>query len=209
MAFDEVQFPLQLAPAVQSAPEFMTDIITIDGGYEKRNQLWSQARRRYDARMGIRSVADANALMYFFQARAGRARGFRLKDIQDYTSNRDGVSNPAWNDQVIGVGDGTRTVFQLIKNYGSGGVTQQRDIRKPVSGTVLIGVNGAATVGGWSVNTTNGLVTFSSAPNSGHVITAGYQFDVPVRFDNDKLNLTSIDARQSQAEITLVEVRPE
>lgn len=207
MAFDEIQFPLKVGFGASGGPQFSTDVITIDGGYERRNQNWSQARRKYDARTGLRTAIDGSLLAAFFHARAGRARGFRLKDWSDCTSAADGKSTPQFNDQTIGTGDGTTLTFQLVKNYGGGGVVHARIIRKPVSGSVEIGVDGVKLTTGWSVDTTTGIVTFAAPPQPGEVITAGYQFDVPVRFDTDQLGITSEDDRQTRAAIPLIEVR--
>jgi uncharacterized protein (TIGR02217 family) len=207
MAFDDVQLPLKIGFGASGGPGFSTEVIMIDGGYERRNQNWSQARRVFDARTGVRSAADAALLQAFFLARAGRARGFRLKDWSDFSSAADGVSTAAWNDQVIGAGNGATIAFQLVKNYGSGGVVHQRVIKKPVEGNVMIGVNGVCVTTGWVVNTATGLVTFAAPPAAGHVVTAGYQFDVPVRFDADQLRLTAEDAQQARAEVPIVEVR--
>src|SRR5690606_15836015 len=134
-------------------PGFSTDIVMIDGGYERRNQNWSQARRRYDASTGLRTAADVGTLIAFFHARAGRARGFRLKDWSDFTSASDGVGTHAYNNRTSGTGNGTATTFQLKKTYTSGSESHTRDIKKPLSGTVLMGVNGTQSMSGWSVNT--------------------------------------------------------
>lgn len=207
MSFDEVSFPLAVRYGTKGGPQFLTEIVTLQGGYEKRNQKWAQARRRFDARTGVVSAADASLLLAFFQVRAGRARGFRLKDWNDFSSARDGVSAPTYQDQLIATGDGATTVFQLVKNYGSGGVTFRREIRKPAAGSVLIGVQGTQYETEWSVDCATGLVTFAQAPVSGAPITAGYLFDVPVRFDTDRLSLSSIDGQLEETEIPLIEVR--
>jgi uncharacterized protein (TIGR02217 family) len=207
MAFDEIQLPLKVGFGATGGPLFSTEVITIDGGYERRNQNWSQARRRYDARTGVRSVTDAALLSAFFHARAGRARGFRLKDWSDFSSAADGTSTPNWEDQIIGTGDGGTIAFQLVKNYGSGGATHRRAIQKPVNGSVIIGVDGVQQLTGWSVNAATGIVTFAGPPATGETVTAGFLFDVPVRFDTDQLRLTAEDTQQARAEIPLIEVR--
>ncbi|MDD5585631.1 MAG: DUF2460 domain-containing protein [Alphaproteobacteria bacterium] len=207
MAFDEVQFPLKAGFGANGGPQFSTEVITIDGGFERRNQNWSQARRRFDARTGVRSAIDAALLSAFFHARAGRARGFRLKDWSDFSSAADGAANPNWDDQIIGTGDGETIAFQLVKNYGSGSVVHRRAIRKPGEGSVVIGVDGEQVETGWTVNTATGLVTFAAPPAFGQTVTAGFQFDVPVRFDTDQLRVTAEDDSQARAEIPLVEVR--
>lgn len=207
MAFDEVRLPLRVRYGASGGPQFLTDVVTTQSGHERRNQCWAQARRRFDARTGVVTAADASLLAAFFQARAGRARGFRLKDWSDCTSTRDGVSASSFSDQALGTGDGTRTQFQLVKNYGSGGVIHVREIRKPVEGSVVLGVNGVLYETGWSVAAASGVVTFAQAPASGAAITAGFSFDVPVRFDTDRLTLSHEDQKLAQAEIPLIEVR--
>jgi len=207
MAFDEVQLPLRVRYGASGGPQFLTEIVTIQGGFERRNQTWSQARRRYDARTGVVTANDASILLAFFQARAGRARGFRLKDWADFTSARDGKSVPQVSDQLIGVGDGTRKIFQLVKAYGSGGVSVMREIKKPVTGSVRVAVNGTEYMTGWSVDTSTGVVTFAQAQAVGAQVTAGFAFDVPVRFDTDRLTLTSDDSNLVETDIPLIEVR--
>ena len=207
MAFDEIEFPLRVGFGSSGGPSFSTEIIVVDSGYERRNQNWSQARRVYDARAGVRSSDDAATLLAFFHARAGKARGFRVKDWSDFTTAADNISAPAFTDQTIATGNGTTTVFQLIKNYASGGITHQRVITKPVSGSALIGVNGTQLMSGFSVDTTTGLVTFASAPTSGQSITAGFTFDVPVRFDTDQLSMNAENYAMYKADVPLVEVR--
>jgi uncharacterized protein (TIGR02217 family) len=207
MAFDEVQFPLRVGFGSQGGPGFSTEIVTVDGGYERRNQNWNQARRRFDAATGLRGGIDSAALLNFFHARAGKARGFRVKDWSDFTSSADGTSPPVFSDQAIGTGDGTATTFQLRKNYSSGSATHARTIRKPVSGSASIGVNGTAALSGWSVDATTGLVTFASAPASGAALSAGFIFDVPARFDTDSLSLTAEDFQYSSVSVPIIEVR--
>jgi uncharacterized protein (TIGR02217 family) len=207
MAFDEIELPLRVGFGSKGGPNFSTEIITVDSGYERSNQNWAQARRVYDARTGVRSTADAATLLTFFHARAGRARGFRLKDWSDYSSAADNLSTPSFTDQTIATGDGSTVVFQLVKNYSSGGMTHTRIITKPVSGSVIIGAGGTQMSSGWSVDSTTGLVTFATAPTAGQSITAGFLFDVPVRFDTDYLALSAENYVAYQADVPIVEIR--
>lgn len=207
MAFDEIQIPLRIGFGSTGGPSFSTEIITVDGGYERRNQNWSQARRHYDASTGLRSAQDVATLSGFFYARAGRARGFRLKDWSEFTSASDGVSAPSFDDQIIGTANGTDTQYPLIKTYSSGSISHAREIKKPVSGTLTIGFDGVEQTSGWSVDATSGMVTFASAPASGVVISAGYEFDVPVRFDTDQLGLNATDFLHVRVAIPIIEVR--
>ena len=206
-AFDEVQLPLRVGFGTRGGPSFSTEIVTLDGGYERRNQNWSQARRRYDARTGLCAADDVTALLAFFHARAGRARGFRLKDWSDYSSATDGVGAAAAMDQLLGTSDGSVTQFQLVKNYVSGGVQHRRAIRKPVVGSVVVALNNVVQVSGWVVDTVTGVVSFAVAPAVGVAVTAGYAFDVPVRFENDQLDLTWDDWATQRGAIPLIEVR--
>ncbi|MDD3371772.1 MAG: DUF2460 domain-containing protein, partial [Alphaproteobacteria bacterium] len=139
MSFDEIDLPLRVGFGSQGGPNFSTEISVVGSGYERRNQNWAQARRVFDARTGVRSAADAATLLSFFLARAGRARGFRLKDWSDCSSAADNVSAPAFSDQSLGTGDGETAVFQLIKTYASGGTTHTRPISKPVGGSIVVG----------------------------------------------------------------------
>ncbi len=207
MSFDEIEIPLRVGFGSKGGPNFSTEIIVIDSGYERRNQNWAQARRVYDARSGVRSATDAAGLLNFFHARAGRARGFRLKDWSDYSSAADNISTPAFADQTIATGDGATVTFQLVKNYSSGGITHTRAINKPVAGSLVIGVNGTPLSSGWSIDITTGLMTFATAPASGQNITAGFLFDVPVRFDTDYLSLSAENYAAYQTDIPIVELR--
>lgn len=207
MSFDEVTLPLKIEYGAMGGPCFFTELVTVSNGYESRNQNWSQARRKYDARTGVRTSEDAAILLAFFHARSGRARGFRLRDWSDYSSAVDGFSEPKYDDQLIAVGDGNNTLFQLIKNYGSKNIIHKRLIKKPVIENVLLGVDGVIISSGYSVNVTNGIVTFSTPPDIGKQITAGYYFDVPVRFDSDQMNISLENGFQTKAEIPLIEIR--
>lgn len=207
MSFDEIELPFRVGFGSKGGPNFSTEIIVVDSGYERRNQNWAQARRVFDARSGVRSASDAASLLAFFHARAGRARGFRLKDWSDFSSAADNVSAPGFADQTIGVGNGANTSFQLIKNYCSGGVTHARTITKPIGGSIIVGVNGARLFGGWSADVTTGIVTFATAPVFGQAVTAGFLFDVPVRFDADYLPLSAENYAGYQADVPIVEIR--
>ena len=115
---------------------------------------------------------------------------------------------PGPTDQIIGTGDGATTAFQLVKRYTSGAQSWTRSIAKPVAGTVTIALNGTPQPSGWSVGATTGLVTFSAAPGAGIAITAGFVFDVPVRFDTDVLDVTlDLERLGSITTIPLVELR--
>lgn len=198
MGFAEVQFPPDISYGSSGGPEFTTDIIVSASGHEQRNVNWSQARARYNVAKGVKSKAQLEALVAFFRARKGRAYGFRFKDWTDYAAA--GV--------ILGIGDGATTVFQLVKRYNSGGAEDTRTISKPVNATVKIYKNGVLQSSGVSVNYTTGALTFSVAPAAATTISADFEFDVPVRFDTDRL-AASLDSygTQSWLDIPLIEVR--
>lgn len=206
--FHEVQFPTSISRGSSGGPRRRTDIVTLRSGYEERNSVWADSRREYDAGLGVRDINDLHEVLEFFEARLGRLYGFRWKDWADYKScapNRQ-VSR---DDQTIGTGDGAETQFQLIKAYTSGPTTYTRTIKKPVSGTVLVEVNGSL-VGpaDYSVNVETGAITFDIAPSNTHVIKAGYEFDVPVRFTNDHIDVTvDLFSAGQVPQINVIEVK--
>ncbi|MBZ0130205.1 MAG: DUF2460 domain-containing protein [Rhodobacteraceae bacterium] len=207
MALHEIRFPDNISRGARGGPERRTQIVELASGDEERNASWANSRRRYDAAYGVRRADDLATVVAFFEARNGRLYGFRWKDWGDYKSCLPS-GTPAATDQVIGTGDGISTAFQLVKTYASGAQTWARTITKPVAGTVKVALDGVGKASGWSVDTTTGLVTFTAAPASGVAITAGFEFDVPVRFDTDRLDVThDIERLGSITSIPLIEVR--
>lgn len=203
MGFHEVRFPDDISYGSSGGPGYSTFIQSVDSGAEERISRWSQARHQYDVSYGIHNFTELAAVRTFFHARLGAAFGFRFKDYLDSTSTIDGIapeldggSTPANDDVEIGVGDGSETVFQLIKKYTSGPVSKIRTITKPVVGTVLIAVDGVPQVESvdFTVDYTTGLVTFVVAPPLDDAVTSGYQFDVPVRFTQSIDSLLSVNA---------------
>ena len=206
MSFHEVRFPDAISRGARGGPERRTQVVELASGDEERNASWANSRRRYDVAYGIRRADDLAAVVAFFEARNGRLHGFRFKDWADYKSGLPS-GTPSPTDQTLGIGDGT-TTFQLVKRYISGSQTWTRVITKPVSGTVRIALDGAEQVSGWAIDTTTGVVSFDAAPASGVAITAGFEFDVPVRFDSDKLDVTlDLERLGSITSIPLLEIR--
>lgn len=207
MAFDETQFPVLIGRGAKGGPMRRTQIVTMASGDEERNASWLNSRRAYDISSGIRSAKDLAVTIAFWEARNARLRGFRFKDWSDYKSSVANVAVTAL-DQAIGTGTGALTTFQLVKAYTSGSQTWTRTITKPVSGTVKVAVAGTEMFSGWTVNTTTGLITFAVAPAAASTIKAGFEFDVPVRFDTDDIPVVLDFERQgSIASIPLIEVR--
>jgi uncharacterized protein (TIGR02217 family) len=208
MAFDEVRLPARLAFGSTGGVERRTEIVTLGSGFERRSTPWAQGRRRYLIGANLRSLNDMAALTDFFEARRGRLRGFRFRDFADFKScaPADGVDP---TDQLLGGGDGSRTVFQLVKRHGDGAEAVERRIAKPVAGSVRIAVDGDELAApAFDVDTATGLVTLATGPAVGAVVTAGFEYDVPVRFDTDRIEVTleSFDAGRMAA-APLIEVR--
>lgn len=204
--FHDVSFPLEVAYGSSGGPEFSTDIIVTASGHEQRLANWSQGRMRFDVGLGVRSEADLQAVIRFFHARLGRAYGFRFRDPLDHRSTT-GDAPVSALDQLLGSGDGARTDFPLIKDYGDGTGAPPRRILKPVAGTVRVAVNGSEINSGWSWNDEARIVRFAIAPATGAQITAGFLFDVPVRFAQDRLDVSLETFRAAEAvSIPLIEV---
>lgn len=198
MSFDEVRLPENVEKGAQGGPRFKTTVLSLSSGFEKRNIDWSQSRGEWDVSYGIDSLADLQSVISFFYARRGRARGFRFKDWSDFRVER----------QLLGVGDGVQTEWQLFKRYqDTGGGTYDRILKKIVLDTTQVWVNSAEEVG-FSVDITTGLLTFNTAPANGHIIEFACEFDVPVRFDSDKLDINlETFAAGSLPSIPILELR--
>jgi uncharacterized protein (TIGR02217 family) len=207
MAFHEVRFPDAISRGARGGPERRTQIVELASGAEERNACWANSRRRYDVAYGIRRADDLAAVVAFFEARNGRLHGFRFKDWADFKSCLPSQT-PGSADQPVGTGNGSTNTFQLAKRYTSGAQSWTRAITKPVAGTVTVALNGTPQASGWSVSTATGLITFTTAPAAGVAITAGFEFDVPVRFDTDALDVTlDLERLGSITSIPLVELR--
>ena len=207
MAFHEVRFPDNISRGARGGPERRTQIVELASGDEERNASWASSRRRYDVAYGIRRADDLAVVVAFFEARNGRLHGFRYKDWADYKSGL--PSQPVTpNDQQIGTGTGSLKTFPLAKRYSSGAQSWTRTIAKPVAGTVRVALGMVEQMSGWTVDTTTGVVTFTIAPGNGVVVRAGFEFDVPVRFDTDVLDVTlDIERLGSITSIPLLEIR--
>ncbi len=209
MAFHEVRFPANLSFGSVGGPERRTEIVTLTNGFEERNTPWEHARRRYDAGVGLRSLDDVEALVAFFEARRGQLNGFRWKDWSDYKSGLPS-REVLFDDQEIAQGDGATREFTLIKTYASGDQSYVRPITKPVAGTVRVGVDGDPLQEGihYAVDTTTGLITLTDAPDIEARVTAGFEFDVPVRFDTDRIQTSVASFRAGDVPgVPVVEVR--
>ena len=209
MGFHEVRFPANLSFGSVGGPERRTEIVTLSNGYEERNSPWAHSRRRYDAGVGLRSLDDVAALIAFFEARRGQLFGFRWKDWADFKTCPSSKAVD-FEDQEIARGDGVTKAFALTKLYLSGEQSYLRPVTKPVVGSVRAGPGGVqlAEAVHYSVSAATGVIAFVDAPDPGVVVTAGFEFDVPVRFDSDRLQ-TSVASFQAGnvPNVPIVEVR--
>ena len=207
MAFHEIRFPDNISRGARGGPERRTQVVELASGDEERNASWANSRRRYDVAYGIRRADDLAAVVAFFEARNGRLHGFRYKDWADYKSTL--PSQPTTpTDQQIGTGTGSQKTFQLTKSYTSGAQSWTRTIVKPVAGTVRVALGTVEQLTGWTLDATTGVVTFTAAPGNGVIVRAGFEFDVPVRFDTDMLDVTlDIERLGSITSIPLLEIR--
>lgn len=211
MAFHEIRFPTDVSLRSSGGPERRTDVVVLGSGHEERNARWADSRRRYNAGYGVKSVNELHAVIAFFEERRGRLHGFRWKDWSDYKSGAPSDA-PTPFDQAIGTGDGASDTFQLVKVYGTSFAPWSRTITKPVDGTVRVAVDGVEQTPATQVlvDPATGIVTFlpGHIPAAAAAITAGFEYDVPVRFDSDRLevNLEVFRAGQIPA-IPIVELR--
>ena len=210
-AFHDVLFPLDIALRSAGGPERRTEIVTLGSGREERNARWHDSRRRYDAGYGVKTFAALSTVAAFFEERRGRLHGFRWRDRLDHSSAAPGASVTPL-DQTIGTGNGATAAFQLTKAYGAAYAPYARAIGKPVVGSVRVAVAGVEQTEavGFSVDVASGMLTFLAGhiPSISAPITAGFLFDVPVRFDTDYLEFDlSAFAAGSVPKIPLVEIR--
>ena len=209
MSFHEVLFPTDISRGSVGGPERRTDVVVLGSGYEERNSRWADARRSYNAGYGVKSLDDLHEVIAFFEERRGRLYGFRWRDHSDWKSCAP-QQPPSPTDQLIGTGDGETSVFNLRKTYGSLHAPFHRVITKPVAGSVMVAVDGMAHSEFVTADPATGKVTFDGGhiPGMGVEITAGFAFDVPVRFDTDKLEI-NLQGFQHGAipRIPIVEVR--
>jgi uncharacterized protein (TIGR02217 family) len=210
MSFHDIRFPVAISLGASGGPERRTEIVTLGSGFEERNSRWADSRRTYNAGYGVKDVDDLHEVIGFFEERRGRLHAFRWKDWSDFKSCA--PQQPVTPlDQPIGTGDSAEDEFQLVKLYGGSIAPYTRTIKKPVAGTVRVAVAGVEKAAGtFTVDHQTGIVTFAPGhiPTLGQAVTAGFEFDVPARFDTDTLTVNLDGFRHgSIPNIPLVEVR--
>jgi len=209
MAFHEIRFPANLSFGALGGPERRTEVVELANGHEERNTPWAASRRRYDAGTGLRALDDLELLVAFFEARMGMLHSFRWKDWGDYRSAP--ASKPITAmDQLLGLGDGETRSFALRKAYRSGAQTYWRAITKPVAGSVLaaVGQDALTLDRDYTVDATTGIITFNRAPETGAEVQAGFEFDVPVRFDTELIQTSLASFKAGELpQVPVLEVR--
>lgn len=202
--FMEERFPDCVSFGSSGGPGFSTNVVEFDSGIVSTNAEWDQLRARYTVSFENTPPDEMKLVEDFFYTAKGKAIGFRFKDWKDYQIVQ----------QNIGVGDGTTTSFQLFKRYVSGNQYYDRVIKKPLK-VSTDGTDFALTIddvlqtlnGDFFVNESTGEITFFAAPSEGSIIKVDYgEFDVPVRFDTDELDISFDEFRQLSLEIPLIEI---
>lgn len=195
--FESPRFPDCIAKGSVGGPRWLSDVIQVQSGYEQRNLRWQDAMHSYDVSMGVRSIGDMEKLVDFFHGARGRINSFRFKDYSDY----------AGANEYLGTGDAIDVDYQLTKTYQIFGQPWTREIKKPVAGSVTVALDSIPQPTGWTLDTTNGIVTFATPPGAGVIVSADYQFDVPCRFEQDNIRLTMETPQIAASDVTIVEVR--
>jgi uncharacterized protein (TIGR02217 family) len=181
-------------------PKFSTEIVKTDGGFEVRNSRWSYPlhEMEFDLSPGVAGDDDdLEELRELFYAAGGAAESFKFRDRFDYQAT----------DSQIGIGDGGTIIWQLVKTYTRGALSRTRKITRPVAGTVVIKVNGAVAPGA-TVNYATSEVSITPAVGIGQIITATFEFDIPVRFADDSIDFIGLSGDlQQPVSIMLEEIR--
>ena len=198
MSFHNARFPSSISFKAEGGPVFKTEISTVKSGQEKRNILWSKSRAEYQINFKEISQNEVSKLISFFMARMGKAYSFRFKDWNDFEAN----------DEIIGDGDGTKTDFQLTKKYGDDENIYTRKITKPVEGSMRVYISGVEQQSGYSLNYNDGIIIFDNPISLGSEVSASFQFDIHVRFENDML-LAKTDSYSTSSikNIKLIEIK--
>lgn len=209
MAHLPIEFPRDVAAGCQALIERRDEVVTLASGHEETNQRWEHARRSWQAGLGIRSAADLSAVVSLFEEARGRANSFHFRDWLDWRSAPAHLPITA-TDQRIGTGGGGVREFQLVRVYGTVN-PYTRPVVLPHPASVLVAVAGVPRLTGWTL-APRGRVVFDTAPAAGAPVTAGFTFDVPVRFESAALavewaHFNELRGVGSAPDVTLIEVK--
>lgn len=166
-----------------SQPDYSVTVIRKSGGQEERNANWSRPLQTITVTI-LREESEVQIVLEYYHAMGGMFCGFRFKDWADYKSC--GVDQePTATDQPLVVTTGSPTTYQLTKRYRAGARTQDREIVKPVVGTILIADDGVVKTEGadYTIDYTTGLVDLDFTPSG--TLTWGGEFDIAARFASE------------------------
>lgn len=200
MSFHDVRLDTRISYGASGGPGYATTIQTTASGHEYRITRQAGGRRVFEFSKELLEADDWSDLISFASARRGHLHGFRFKDWSDYTTAPNGRDAPTATDQVLGSGDAATTQFQLLKTYDSSGPNPEiRNLTLPVAGTLLVAIDGTPTTS-YTATNPGGIITFASAPADGSVVTAGCEFDTPVRFQlpNEAVRVELIEGLLAQ-----------
>lgn len=197
---DATRLPEYVERGAKGGPKFDTTVLSAVNGVEQRNINRPQSRGEWTIGYGMRLASDWAPVLALHYAQRGRAYGFTFRDWSD-----DNVI-----DGSIGTGNGTLTTFQLVKVYDVGVRQYVRTILVPDVTTLVVKIDGTPTT---AFTNSDGLLTFTSAPANGVVITATFDFFVPVRFADDHIEINVEMATDDQElaaipAVPLIEILP-
>ena len=211
MAHLDRDFPMNVAAGARAMRRRRSDIVELASGHEERAQRWQHSRLSFSAGLGVRSSDDLAAVLDLWEEAAGPVHSFRFRNWSDWRSGL--PSAPVTPlDQPLGVGDGVRVAFQVVKRYGTA-LPVDRPVQLPHAGTFRLAINGVEALSGWSLSVTGGTVTFAAPPAAGAVLRCGFTYDVPVRFADDMVSAEWLffepggPGLEAAPDISLVEVR--
>jgi len=206
MFLETPRFPQCPSFGFVSEPMYVVSVVERASGVELRNRSWSRPLYRYTATVGPRVEGDVQDALEFYHAVGGRAYGFRFKDPVDYMSCRVGQAPTALDQPLYAVSGSSPEAYQLVKEYRYGALTQQREVYKPVQGSLLIADAGVTKIESvdYTVDYATGLVQLLFTPSG--ALTWGGEFDVPVRFDSE-FPVEVLNARIQSASFSLRELR--
>lgn len=206
MTVRDVRLSTAIERGVQGGPRFKTTVQTLVSGKELRNIDWQTTRGEWDASYGVQVMTQFEEVVNLFYTSQGRAFGFRFRDWHDY---KVGVTETdTW--QSIGTGDAAKVAFQAYKRYTFGAVNYDRNLTRLVSGTVRVFLDDVekADPADYTVDLNTGIITFGVAPAGAVDVQLITEFDIPVRFDTDNLEV-SVEIFDTGAlpSIPLVEIK--
>lgn len=210
MFLETPRFPSCPSFGFVSEPIYVVSVIERSSGIESRNRTWSRPLHRYTATVGPKIGPDVYEVLRFYHAVGGRAYGFRFKDYVDFKSCAADDTVSATDQPILIDTTDSPDSYILVKEYTFGALTQQREIRKPVQGTIIVAEDGSPLTEGadYTIDYSTGVVTLGTSPSG--TLTWGGEFDVPVRFDSEfPVEIVSRNAQHyiNSAQFLLKELR--